>query len=86
MPKSMKQLNIYDAKTQLSRLVDAASKGESFVIAKSGTPLAKLGPIEPPKAPKIKFGLMKGEIWMADDFDAPLPDDLLDAFEGRGSE
>ncbi len=86
MSKVAKQINIYEAKTQLSRLVDAASKGENFVIAKSGTPLAKLGPIDPPKPPKIKFGLMKDEIWMADDFNAPLPDDLLDAFEGREPE
>jgi prevent-host-death family protein len=79
-----KPINIYEAKTQFSRLVDRASRGETFVIAKSGTPLAKLVPLsEGEKKPKIRYGSMKGKIWVADDFDAPLPDWLLDAFEGK---
>ncbi|HZP66949.1 MAG TPA: type II toxin-antitoxin system prevent-host-death family antitoxin [Rudaea sp.] len=78
----MKQLNIYEAKTRLSGLVDLASRGKSFVIAKSGTPLARLSPLAPDKPAKIKFGLMKGKIKFARDFDAPLPDDVLAAFEG----
>ncbi len=78
----MKQVNIYEAKTDLSRLVDKASKGETFIIAKAGTPLAKLGPIEP-KSRKFKFDLMKGRVKVAPDFDDPLPDWLLDAFEGK---
>jgi len=48
--QTMKQINIYEAKTQLSKLVDLANKGESFVIAKSGTPLAKLVPLGESKA------------------------------------
>ncbi len=78
----MKQINIYEAKTDLSRLVDKASKGETFIIAKAGTPLAKLGPLEP-RPKKFKFDLMKGRIKVAPDFDEPLPDWLLDAFEGK---
>ena len=78
----MKQVNIYEAKTHLSRLVDKASKGETFIIAKAGTPLAKLGPIEE-KPKKFKFGLMKGKVNVGPDFDDPLPDWLLDAFEGK---
>jgi prevent-host-death family protein len=79
---TMKQINIYEAKTRLSSLVDQVSQGESFVIAKSGTPLAKLVPLSEGKAAKIRFGLMKGKIRFAEDFDAPLPDEIIDAFEG----
>jgi prevent-host-death family protein len=77
------QVNIYEAKTRLSELVEQAHQGETIVIAKNGTPLAKLVPLDAPAKPKIVFGLMKGEIEIADDFDAPLPDDLLAMFEGR---
>ncbi|MDN5871564.1 MAG: type II toxin-antitoxin system prevent-host-death family antitoxin [Nitrococcus sp.] len=78
----MKQINIYDAKTRLSHLVDKASKGESFTIAKSGTPLARLVPLNESAPNKVKFGLMKGRIKFTEDFDAPLPDVMLDEFEG----
>ena len=77
------QVNLYEAKTRLSELVQQAHQGETIVIAKNGTPLAKLVPLGLPARPKIVFGLMKGEFIEADDFDAPLPDDLLAAFEGR---
>ena len=77
------QVNIYEAKTRLSELVEQASRGETVVIAKSGTPMAKLVPLSHGPKRKIKYGLMKGEIEIADDFDAPLPDDILAAFEGR---
>ena len=77
------QVNIYEAKTRLSELVDQAHHGETIVIAKNGTPLAKLVPLGSVSKPKIVFGLMKGQIQIADDFDAPLPDDLQALFEGR---
>jgi prevent-host-death family protein len=77
--KPVKQVNIYEAKTQLSKLVDRASKGETIVIAKSGTPVARLVPLEEKKS-RIRFGSMKGKIWVADDFDAPLPDEIVDLF------
>ncbi len=77
------QINIYEAKTQLSQLVDAAHRGETIIIAKAGTPMAKLVPLSHGPKRKILFGLMKGEIEIADDFDAPLPDDLLALFDGR---
>ena len=77
------QINIYEAKTRLSELVDQASRGETVIIAKSGTPMAKLVPLSHGPKRKIKYGLMKGEIEIAVDFDAPLPDDILAAFEGR---
>ena len=77
------QVNIYEAKTRLSELVEQARQGETIVIAKAGTPMAKLVPMHEGPKRKIKFGLMKGELEIADDFDAPLPDELLAAFEGR---
>ncbi|MBC7482087.1 MAG: type II toxin-antitoxin system Phd/YefM family antitoxin [Rhizobacter sp.] len=76
------QVNIYEAKTRLSELVDQASRGETVIIAKAGTPLAKLVPLSSGPKRKLVFGLMKGKISIADDFDAPLPDDVLAAFEG----
>lgn len=78
------QVNIYEAKTRLSELVEQARQGETVIIAKSGTPLAKLVALDAGPKREIKFGLMKGEFIEADDFDAPLPDDLLDLFEGKG--
>jgi prevent-host-death family protein len=81
----MKQLNVYEAKTQLSALLDQVSKGASFIIAKSGKPIARLSPIEPRKRRKSRIGFMKGKIKFAPDFDAPLPDDVLKLFEGEES-
>jgi prevent-host-death family protein len=77
-----KQVNLYDAKTQLSRLVDRAADGEEIVIAKAGTPMARLVPLEK-KLPKRVSGLLKGKIRIAADFDAPLPPDVLAAFSGE---
>ena len=73
-------VNIHEAKTQLSRLLDRALLGEEIVIAKAGRPIARLTPIEAPPAPR-KPGSAKGKIFIADDFDEPLPNDLLDEFE-----
>lgn len=84
MNKPLKQINIYEAKSQFSSLVDRASKGETIVIAKSGTPLAKLVPLKEKKK-KIKFGTLKGKIHVPDDFDAPLPEEILALFEGSES-
>ena len=78
----MHTVNIHDAKTHFSRLVDAAAAGEEIVIAKAGKPAARLGPLEPVK-PKRRFGGLKGKVQIAEDFDAPLPDDVLASFEGR---
>ena len=78
------QVNIYEAKTRLSELVEQARLGATVEIAKNGTPLAKLVALDDEPKKKIIFGLMKGEFIEADDFDAPLPDHLLDLFEGKG--
>lgn len=76
------QVNIYEAKTRLSELVEQASRGETVIIAKGGTPLAKLTPLSSggPKR-KLKLGLMKDAITVGDDFDAPLPASVLALFE-----
>ena len=78
----MQTVNIHEAKTQFSRLVDAAASGEEIIIAKAGKPTARLVPMERPKT-KRRFGALKGKIRISDDFDAPLPDDVIAAFEGR---
>ncbi|RYF48524.1 MAG: type II toxin-antitoxin system Phd/YefM family antitoxin [Cytophagaceae bacterium] len=78
----MQTVNIHEAKTQFSKLIDAVAHGEEIVIAKAGKPAAMLVPM-PMQKPMRKPGAMKGKIKIAADFDAPLPDDLLAAFEGE---
>jgi prevent-host-death family protein len=68
----VRQVNIHEAKTHLSRLVDDVATGEEIVIAKTGKTVAKLVPIASNLEPR-NLGSMRGKIWMADDFDAPLP-------------
>jgi len=77
----MRQVNIHEAKTHLSRLVEEAAGGEDIIIAKAGRPVARLVALEPSRPPR-QFGLLKDEIWIADDFDAPLPEEILELFEG----
>jgi prevent-host-death family protein len=77
----MKQVNIHEAKTHLSRLVEEAARGDEIVIAKAGKPVARLVAIDDDVSPRPR-GLLKGKIWIADDFDAPLPDDVLQSFDG----
>lgn len=73
-------VNIFQAKTQLSKLVEMAERGEEVIIARAGKPVARLSQLEPEKRP-IVFGLLKGQIHVADDFDAPLPPEVLAEFE-----
>ena len=68
MKKRPVVVNIHEAKTHLSRLVDRAAKGDSFVIAKAGKPMVKVVAIDAPSAPQ-RFGFMVGEIEVPDDFD-----------------
>ena len=74
-------VNTLEAKTRLSELLRRAEAGEEVVIARSGTPVVRLVPVAP-EAPRVP-GLWQGQVWMADDFDAPLPEDLLRLFEGE---
>jgi prevent-host-death family protein len=78
----MHTVNIHEAKTQFSKLIEAVTQGEEIVIAKAGKPAAMLVPVRR-QSPVRTPGAMKGKIHIAADFDAPLPDDLQLAFEGR---
>ena len=78
----MQTINIQEAKTRFSQLVDAASGGAEIVIAKAGRPAARLAPLERKKAAR-RFGGMKGKVRIADDFDAPLPESVIAAFHGQ---
>jgi prevent-host-death family protein len=75
-------INIYEAKTQLSRIIDRAAAGEDIVISRNGKPVARLCQLSQVPRP-IEFGVLKGRIEVAPDFDAPLPEDSLAAFEGQ---
>jgi prevent-host-death family protein len=75
----MKTINVHAAKTHLSSLLAEVEAGEEIIIAKAGKPVARLAPLEQKKGLR-KPGLMKGKIQMSDDFDAPLPPELLKAF------
>lgn len=79
----MPPINIHEAKTNFSRLVERAELGEEVVIARAGKPVAKLVPIDSDDLRPREPGSMSGLIVIHDNFDDPLPDDLLDAFEGR---
>jgi prevent-host-death family protein len=73
-------VNTHEAKTNLSRLLDEVQEGEDIVIARGNKPLARLVPYSGGKAAR-KPGWLKGKIRVADDFDAPLPDEVIDSFE-----
>ena len=79
----MQTVNIHAAKTHLSRLVDAAANGEEIVIARAGKPVARRVPRAGPERKKRVLGTLAGKLKVSDDFDAPLPDDLMAMFEGR---
>ena len=75
------EVNIHEAKTHFSRLLQKVASGEEVTIARAGVPIARLVPIASEKKER-PLGFARGEIWIADDFDAPLPDDLLAEFYG----
>ena len=77
----MKQVNVHEAKTQLSKLLRQVATGEEVSIANRGVPVARLVPVSSSK-PKRNLGAYGNTIKIADDFDAPLPNSILDAFEG----
>ncbi len=79
----MPTVNIYQAKTQLSKLVDLASSGTDVVIARNGKPAARLTSLHGKEKRLVGLGALEGQGWIADDFDDPLPDDILAQFEGR---
>ena len=77
----MKQVNIHEARTNLSQLLSQALSGEEIVIAKAGKPMVRLVPVEEPLSDRI-LGQDEGLFTVPEDFNDPLPDDILSAFEG----
>jgi len=75
-------VNIYEAKTKLSQLVDKAASGEEVIVCRNGKPVARITRLASTE-PAVRFGVLKGQLRVPDDFDAPLPDDVLAAFGAR---
>ena len=81
---AMEAIDIDAASTQLTRLIDAAARGEDVVFVRAGMPVARLVPVAQAVArPRRVLGSLAGRMRVPVDFDAPLPDDVLDLFEGR---
>lgn len=79
----MRQVNMHEAKTHLSRLVEQAAKGEPFIIARGGKPLVKVVPIEPQaESSPPRLGFMRGQFSVPDDFDTMFADEIREMFEG----
>jgi prevent-host-death family protein len=75
-------VKLYDAKTHLSDLVERAARGEEFIIAKGDEPKARLVPIA--RSPRQRSpGAWEGRVWISEDFDAPLPAEISESFEGK---
>jgi prevent-host-death family protein len=80
----MQTVNIHDAKTNLSKLVDrTVAQGEAFIIAKAGKPMVKVVPLDQSDAPKPRIGFMKGRIKVPLDFDELAREEIATMFEGR---
>jgi len=80
----MRTVNMHEAKTHLSRLVNRAAKGEPFIIAKAGKPLVKVVPLDAPRAGEVKrLGFMAGQISVPDDFDTMFADEIEKEFYGE---
>lgn len=78
----MQKVNIHEAKTTLSKLVDQAANGEPFIIAKAGKPMVKVVPLEGEAKPRRRFGFMKGEFKVPDDFNTMCADEIEQMFYG----
>jgi prevent-host-death family protein len=76
------QVNVHEAKTHLSRLLERVEAGEEVVIARAGKPVARLVPVEQSRKRRVPGG-WKGLIVIHDDFDAPLPEDIAAVFRGE---
>ena len=80
----MQTINIHEAKTHLSKLIDQAAKGEAFIIAKAGKPLVKVIALDAPTGKQIRrLGFMKGQIQVPDDFDQMGSHEMEQLFDGE---
>jgi len=77
----MKQVNLYEARIQRSKLIEAAIAGEEVIIARAGKPVARLSALHSP-AHERRLGLLEGQLRIPDDFNAPLPDEVIASFDG----
>lgn len=77
----MRIVNIHEAKTHLSKLVEETSKGGEIIIAKAGKPVARLVPVRN-STKRRRLGLLAGKFRVPEDFDAPLPEEVIASFEG----
>jgi len=75
----MIKVNVHEAKTELSRLLNRVVAGQEVVIARAGKPVARLVPVEPPRPPS-RLGLDKSDWKVPEDFNDPLPEEILKAF------
>jgi prevent-host-death family protein len=82
MYKPQGSVNMHEAKTHFSALVNAVLEGKVIYISKAGKPVARLMPLEEKKT-NVKFGILKGKMKVSDDFDAPLSNDIIELFEGK---
>jgi prevent-host-death family protein len=79
----MMMVNVHEAKTHLSRLLAKVARGDEVIIAKGGKPVARLVPIQKAKRMDQLLGIDKGRLWIAEDFDGPLPEEILALFEEK---
>jgi prevent-host-death family protein len=79
-------VNLYDAKTNLSKLVERAASGEEIIIAKAGKPKARLVPYHAPRKKRVFGQNLLGITYIADDFDGPLPPEIQKYFDGEGDD
>ena len=82
MVAALDRVNMHEAKTHLSRLVERVEAGEEIVLNRAGKPVARLVPVRPATGSRVP-GALRGRIRIADDFDAPLPADMAAAFAGE---
>jgi prevent-host-death family protein len=80
--RTVKTINVHEAKTHLSQILERVARGETVLLGKAGKPMAMLSPYAPDER-RREPGLLKGKIWMADDFDA-VDEEIADLFEADG--
>ena len=79
----MTTVNIHDAKTNLSKLIDLAVKGEPFIIAKAGKPMVRVVAVSQSETPPPRVGFMRGRLTVPEDFDALGRDEISELFQGK---